>query len=205
LYESAGGYGRSQLQFRALASNTPTASAPLNPSLFAEGLSILNHKLYQLTWKSGKALVYDPRTLKRVSHFNYQGQGWGLCNDGSQLIMSNGTSQLQFINPENFTVSHRITVRENGKPISWINELEWVNGYIYANVWQSNRILIINPKNGHVEAYVDLSTLLPVSLRNTTTGVLNGIAYHKASQKLYVTGKNWPKLYQIQLNRIMSR
>lgn len=200
LFESSGRYGQSKVYSRSITNPQPNALANLHPSLFAEGISILDQKLYQLTWKAGKALVYSADDLSLLSHFDYQGQGWGLCNNGTELIMSNGSSQLLFINPQDFSISKRINVTDMGQAVTWLNELEWVEGKIYANIWRSDRIVIIDPQTGEVSAHVDLSGLLPKHLRTHNTNVLNGIAYQKSSKKLYVTGKNWPKLYQIELN-----
>ncbi|WP_339672842.1 glutaminyl-peptide cyclotransferase [Dasania marina] len=199
LYESAGRYGHSRLTVRELAYYTVLQQQVVQPQLFAEGITLLNNNVYQLTWKAGLALVYAARDLSPVAQHRYQGQGWGLCTDGQQLIMSDGSDQLHFINPDNFSRSHSINVTERGQSVTNLNELEWVQGKIYANIWMSSRIVIINPNNGHVEGSVDLSDLLPASLRKPNTDVLNGIAYDSQQQRLFVTGKNWPRLYHISL------
>ena len=159
----------------------------------------MGQQLYQLTWRAGKALVFDVSNLQLLKHFDYPGQGWGLCNNGEQLIMSNGSDQLQFINPRDFSTVKTIAVTEQGKPLHKLNELEWVEGYIFANIWQSNRIVIIEPDSGQVLSSINLNGLLPEELRSADTDVLNGIAYDAKQQRLLVTGKNWPRLYHIQL------
>ena len=199
LFESTGRYGRSTVQKRQLHSQQALALANLHPSLFGEGLTILGERLYQLTWRAGKALVFDAKSLQLLANFDYQGQGWGLCNNGQQLIMSDGSDQLRFINPDSFATVHSLSVTENGNPLYNLNELEWIQGYIFANIWQSNRIVIIAPDSGQVLSSIDLNGLLPDSLRTSNTDVLNGIAYDPIQQRLLVTGKNWPRLYHIEL------
>lgn len=199
LYESAGQYRQSSLSMYTLANIQAAQAITIDDQYFAEGISILNGKIYQLTWRAGKVFVYQADNLKKIQQLNYSGQGWGLCNNGHQLIMSNGSNILQFINPANFKTVRTLNVSENGKAVYRLNELEWVEGKIYANLWQSDRIVIINPNNGHVEGSINLSQLLPKELRKPTTNVLNGIAYDKNNKRLYVTGKYWPRLYEIEV------
>lgn len=194
LLESAGQYGQSSLSLRPLASSQPLRAQPLSPQFFAEGISQLDGRIYQLTWKSGKVFVYDADSFKTLSTFTIDGEGWGLANNGKQLIMSDGSSQLHFIDPQNFNRLRSLTVRHQGQPVKYLNELEWVEGKIYANIWQSDWIIIIDPQSGQVIGKVNLR-----ALRQPGSNVLNGIAYDQASQRLYVTGKYWPQLYQIEL------
>lgn len=201
LYESAGQYGESKLLSRKLESLTPLQSHRLQRSLFAEGLTLLDNKLYQLTWKSGRAFVYDSQTLKLTGEFHITGEGWGLTDNGRQLIMSDGSHLLRFLNPENFDIIRTLAVTYQGKPLRQLNELEWIDGQIFANVWQTDWIVMINPDSGLVEGKVNLRDLLPAGLRSRRTDVLNGIAYDADDKRLFVTGKYWPRIYQIELQQ----
>ena len=154
--------------------------------------------LYILTWESKVAFIYDAETLKYKSSWSYPRQGWGLTTDGDQLIASDGSATLFFMD-ENFGLKRRQLVILNGQPVRYLNELEYINGKIWANVYTYDEILIINPKNGVVEGVVDCRGLLPKKLHTVTTDVLNGIAYDPDNEKIYLTGKNWPKLYEIKL------
>lgn len=197
-YESGGLYGASRVLLRTLDSAKPEQQRWLDRRLFAEGLTLLNGKLYQLTWKAGRCLVYDATNLQPRGSFPFPGEGWGLTTDGRALIASNGSDQLLFLDPDNFQVLRQLPVRLNGQPLDKLNELEWVEGKIYANIWKSDRLAIIDPVNGEVNATVDLSGLLPRELSGNAD-VLNGIAYDPKQQRLWVTGKLWPRLYQIEL------
>ncbi len=199
IYESAGQYGKSRLFIRPLTSITPIKQHQLKDSLFAEGITVLNNKVFQLTWKSERVFVYQQDTLKLMAEKKIKGQGWGLTNNGKQLIMSNGTSTLQFIDPKTFAIDRRLDVTINNRPVSRLNELEWVNGLIYANVWHSNWIIMIDPDTGKVIGRVNLNGLLPTSKRTANIDVLNGIAYDKDGDRLLITGKNWPSLFHLEL------
>lgn len=199
LYESAGHYGQSRLLARNLQSSDPLQQHSLPDDLFAEGITIMGDKLYQLTWRSGRVFVYNPETFEPLREFAIAGEGWGITHNQRELIVSNGSAQLQFIDPETFKVLRRLTVTLDGKPVSQLNELEWVNNRIYANVWQSNWIIMIDPSSGAVTGKVRLNHLLPDDLRTATTDVLNGIAYDDESGRLLVTGKYWPRIYHIEL------
>lgn len=199
LYEGTGKHGESKVFKRRLNSNRARKTALLARHLFGEGITILNDKVYQLTWKAQRGFVYDANNLNLTSQFSYRGEGWGLTNNGNELILSNGSDKLQFINPNDFSISRVIPVTLNGKPISRLNELEWINGAIYANIWQTNLLVIITPTTGEVSAYVDLSNLLAKELTTTKTDVLNGIAYDAEQQRLLITGKYWPKIFHIEL------
>jgi glutamine cyclotransferase len=199
LYESAGQTGRSMLLTRALEQTPAIQQHRLRAQFFAEGITVLNKHIYQLTWKSQRGFIYDQDTLQPKAEFSYKGEGWGITNDGEQLIISNGSHQLQFIDPMDFSLKRTLDVKFENKPLHNINELEWVDGLIYANIWQSNWIVMIDPHTGHVVGKVSLKGLLPDHLRTEQTDVLNGIAYDRNKKRLLVTGKNWPQLFHIEL------
>src|SRR5687767_10298224 len=206
LYESTGGEGKSTLREVALETGDVIRMATLPPSEFGEGITILGDRIYQLTWKSRKGFVYDLRTFKRVSEFTYEGEGWGLANDGTSLIMSDGTDKLYFRNPTTFAVTRTVEVRDGTRPVSQLNELEWINGEVFANVWQSDSLVRIDPQTGAVKGWVNLRGLLSSSDRGrylTPTqaiDVLNGIAWDDSTNRLVVTGKWWPRIYQIAID-----
>lgn len=199
LYESAGQYGESRLLVRTLADTTPLQQYRLDDQLFAEGLTLFRDKLYQLSWRSGRGFIYDANSLAPLGEFPISGEGWGLTDNGQQLIVSDGSATLQFLDPDDFSVVKKLTVTLNGSPIPRLNELEWIDGAIYANIWQSNWLIIINPETGKVEGKVRLHDLLPPALRTARTNVLNGIAYDREQRRLLVTGKYWPLVYHIEL------
>lgn len=199
LYEGAGIFGESQLLIRKLESAVPLNTVPLDRTLFGEGITLLNDTLYQLSWKSRRGFIYDAQTLEPKGEFKISGQGWGLANNGEQLILSDGSETLSFIDPEDFTISRQIRVRFQGQAVRNINELEWVNELIYANVWQTDWIVMIDPQSGEVKGRLSLQGLLPEELRTRSTNVLNGIAYDAEQDRLFVTGKYWPSLYQIEI------
>ena len=195
--ESSGLYGKSLLRRYTLSTGKLINQVKLPGHLFAEGLTQLNGSLYLLTWKAGIAQVYDSKSLTKLKTINYSGQGWGLTNNGSQLIMSNGSHKLVFRDPNNFEIKRAIDVFENGKAIRNLNELEWVKGKIYANIWNSSDVVIISPTDGKVLQRINLQKLHKAANAMGTNQVLNGIAYDKANQKLYVTGKNWPLIFEL--------
>ncbi|MCP3907168.1 MAG: glutaminyl-peptide cyclotransferase [Oceanicoccus sp.] len=200
LYESAGRYGQSRVITRTLDKLQPIQNHHLNKRFFAEGITLLNQQLYQLTWQSQQGFIYNPKTLKPSGQFTINGEGWGLTNNGKVLIVSNGSSQLQFIDPENFKLLRSITVRVENTAVNNINELEWIDGLIYANIWHSQWIIMIDPDNGQVVGKVFLKDLLPKNQRSQKTDALNGIAYDKENKRLLVTGKYWPTLFHISLS-----
>jgi len=199
LYESTGLYGRSSLRKVQLQTGKVLQQIEVPDRYFAEGLALLDGKLYQLTWQNGAGFVYDLNTFKEEKEFSYSFEGWGLTTDGKSLILSDGSDQIRFIEPSTFTVQRAIHVLENGNAVTNLNELEYVKGQIYANVWQTDHILRIDPATGKVLNDYDLSGLLPPQDREPTTDVLNGIAYDPNGDHLYVTGKLWPKLFEIKL------
>ena len=199
LIESSGGYGKSLLSKVSLESGEVLAEQAMPSSIFAEGVTQLKDEIYQLSFRRGVLMVYDADTLQLKRQHRYSGEGWGLTHDGKRLIMSDGSDTLKYMNAKNFEEIRRISVTENGLPLKYLNELEWVDGKIYANVWLRNKIVIINPRTGVVNAYLDLKELLEEVRATTKTGVLNGIAYDMENNKLYVTGKNWPTLFEIEI------
>jgi glutamine cyclotransferase len=199
LYEGTGQYGSSSLRQVDLQSGRVQRLIPLDRAYFGEGIAVLKDKLYQLTWKERVAIVYDLATLSPVTSFRYSGEGWGLTSDGEQLILSDGSATLRFLDPNTFEVKRRLTVRTRAGEVDKLNELEYVNGEIYANIWYSDRIVRISPKTGEVLGWIDLSALYPARQRPSREHVLNGIAYDADQKRLYVTGKHWPQLYHIEV------
>ena len=199
LYESTGQVGRSSIRRVVLETGEVVQRRDLAPPHFGEGIVILGDRLYQLTWQSGVAFVYDARTFAPISEFRYTGEGWGLTSDGTQLYMSDGGPGIRVLDPATFTVQRVIAVTENGTPVRNLNELEWVKGEIWANVWTTDRIARIDPQTGAVVGWIDLTGLLPQSLRHGREDVLNGIAYDAEGDRIFVTGKNWARLFEITL------
>jgi len=198
LYESTGLYGHSEIRRVDLRSGRVLAARALSPTRFGEGLALLDGHLYQLTWKSGVGYIYDVATLAPTDSFTFPGEGWGLTTDGAALIMSNGTDSLRFLDPKTFATVREIEVRDKGLPLSALNELEYVHGELYANVYQSNWIVKINPMTGDVLQWFDLSALVPHPNQMSPDKVLNGIAFDPKTGDLLVTGKMWPVLYEIR-------
>jgi glutamine cyclotransferase len=169
------------------------------PEYFGEGLTVIGSHAYQLTWKNGTGFIYDVDTFRLEGKFTYAGEGWGLTTDGRWLILSDGTPQIRFLDPGTFKVVRTLRVTEAGQPVERLNELEWVKGEIFANVWQTDEIVRIDPQTGNVRGVIDLSGLLSPADRGPGTDVLNGIAYDDARNRLFVTGKRWPKVFEIRL------
>lgn len=197
LYETTGQYGTSTIRTVDLATGKPTVEKKLNRKYFGEGSAILGKDLYILTWTNKVAFRYDAATLSFKETISYPREGWGLTTDGKQLIASDGSSNLYFLDAK-LKLQKKLAVTLNGRPLRNLNELEWIDGKIWANVYLTDMIVVINPASGKVEATVDCTGLLPDEEYTSATDVLNGIAVDAAG-KLYVTGKNWPKLYQIEL------
>ena len=197
LYETTGQFGESAIRTVNLLDGKSITEKKLSSKYFGEGSVILDGSLYILTWTNKVAFVYDAETLTYKRTVGYPRPGWGLTTDGKQLIASDGSSNLYFMDA-NFKLERRQAVTLNGRPLRNLNELEWIDGRIWANVYLTDTIVIINPKNGKVEATVDCTGLLPAKLRKPDTDVLNGIAVD-AEGHIYLTGKNWPRLFQIEL------
>lgn len=199
LYESTGLNGRSSLRKVNLQTGEVLQRRDIDQQYFAEGLTLFNDKLIQLTWQSNKGFVYDKTTFEPLREWTYPTEGWGLTHDGKQLIMSDGSATLRFLNPDTLAVEREITVTDAGQPVVRLNELEYVNGEIFANVWQTDLMARIDPQTGRVNGWIDLSGLLSPADRVQPVDVLNGIAYDPAGDRLFVTGKLWPKLFEIKL------
>lgn len=200
LYESTGMHGQSSLRRVDLESGRVLQKKALGRQYFAEGLAVWQDRLIQLTWTSGKALVYDLQTLEHLHNFYYPGQGWGLTADAASLILSDGSDTLRFLDPQTFREVRRLQVTHAGQPVTQLNELEYVRGEILANLWHSDRIARIDPQSGRVLGWIDLSGLLPDHLQpDDREGVLNGIAWDAVNDRLFVTGKLWPRMYQIEV------
>lgn len=196
LYEGTGQYGRSSIRQVDIETGAIQRITPLNRLYFGEGIAILGNRLYQLTWQNGVGFVYDLDTFQQIASFRYEGEGWGLTHDGENLILSDGTATLRYLDPETFAVVRTLRVTDAGRPVLRLNELEYVNGEIWSNVWYDERIARISPETGEVIEWEDLSTLYPRALR-LADDVLNGIAYDADNDRLFVTGKNWPQLFEL--------
>ena len=197
LWETTGQYGESSIRTVDLASGEPIEVKKLNGKYFGEGAAILDGVLYVLTWTNKVAFKYDAASLTYQQTLRYPREGWGLTTDGKQLIASDGTAHLYFMDKD-LKLLKRLSVTMNGRPLRYLNELEWIDGKVWANVYTTDTIVIINPASGKVEAAIDCTGLLPAKLRGPDTDVLNGIACD-AEGRVYLTGKNWPRLYQVEL------
>ena len=201
LLESTGQEGRSSLRNVEIASGKVLKNVEVPPPYFAEGITVLNGKIYQLTWQHNVGFIYNLQTFEKAGQFDYDGDGWGLTTDGQSLIMSDGSNRLKFIDPASFRVTRTISVTDAGTPVNQLNELEFVKGEIYANIWHSDRVAAIDPQTGRVKAWIDLTGLMPEEEPLDEEAVLNGIAYDQANDKFYVTGKLWPRLFEIKVKR----
>lgn len=199
LYEGTGLWGRSSLRRVELLTGTVLHMHELEPQFFGEGITILGDRIIQLTWRSQVGFVYNKQDFSLLRRFTYPTEGWGITHDGTNLIMSDGTSTLYVLDPQTFREIGRILVSDTHGPVRSLNELEYVRGEIYANVWQTDRIARIDPHTGRVTAWIDLSGLLSAADRLQRVDVLNGIAYDARQDRLFVTGKLWPKLFEIEL------
>ena len=198
LYESTGLKGKSTFRVVDLPTGKALRKLDFDKKYFVEGSVIYKDNLYILTWENGVVFIYDAKTLEYKSTHRYARQGWGITTDGKNLIASDGSANLYFMD-ENLTLKEKVLVTLNDRPVRWLNELEYINGRIWANVYTSDEIVIINPRNGKVEGVIDCAGLLPRRLHTTDTDVLNGIAFNPEDGKIYLTGKNWPKMYEIKL------
>jgi glutaminyl-peptide cyclotransferase len=199
LYESTGLNGRSSLRMDDLTTGRVLQSAPVASQYFAEGLAPWGSTLVQLTWQSHVAFVYDRFSFRLLKTFHYDCDGWGLTEDGKNLIESDGTAEIRFFDPQTFREVRHIDVKDHGQPVKDLNELEYVHGQIYANVWHTDRIARISPATGQVLGWINLAGLLPPGSVSDPEAVLNGIAYDAVHDRLFVTGKLWPKLFEIKV------
>lgn len=200
LYESTGQYGESKLR-KLKINGEIEKNIDLAREYFGEGLTVLNDKIYQLTWKAGKGFVYDVNTFKKTSSFKYgqSKEGWGLCNNGKLLYKTDGTDKVWLLNPETLIEEESIQVYTNKGKIGQLNELEWINDKIYANIYQKNGVVIINPKNGAAEAVINFSPLKEKVTQHDGLDVLNGIAYNPETGTIFVTGKRWDKIFEVKI------
>jgi glutamine cyclotransferase len=198
-YESCGLYGKSSLRKVDPADGSVLAEVALDPKYFAEGLVLLDGKLYQLTWQENTGFVYDADTLEHLSSFHYQTQGWGLTTDGSALILSDGTNTLYWLDPGTMQVVRQVRVSYQGQPVEYLNELEFIKGTIFANIYLTDTIAAIDPQDGNVLSLIALSGLRPEQNLSVHGEVLNGIAYDSLNDRLFLTGKNWANLYEVRL------
>lgn len=199
LYEGTGLYGRSALRRVDLETGRALQIHELPAQFFGEGVTIYKDEIIQLTWQSHVGLVYDKESFELLREFHYPTEGWGITYDGKRLILSDGTSTLHFLDPETFAEIGRIEVRADDGPVTGLNELEYVRGEIYANIWPTDRIAMIAPQTGQVTGWIELEGLLGEGDRSQPVDVLNGIAYDSKGDRLFVTGKLWPKLFEIEL------
>ena len=197
LYESTGHVGRSTIRRVNLEDGRVLQSVSI-PNVFGEGIVNWGDQIVSITWQDGVGYRWDRRTLRQLGSFTYRGEGWGLTQNGRDIIMSDGTAELRFLDPETMAERRRIVVTADGQRVADLNELEWVNGEILANVWQTPRIARIDPSTGRVTGWIDLAPLV-AQFQSDTDAVLNGIAYDPARDRLFVTGKNWPRLFEIDL------
>lgn len=198
-YEGTGLNGESSLRKVRLATGEILMRRDLRDRFFGEGVTVLDGRIYQITWRNGVAFVYNRKTFERLKRFTYEGEGWGLTDDDGVLVMSDGTNVIRFRDPGTFEVMRSITVTDAGQPVNNLNELEWVNGEIFANVWQTDRVVFIDPETGDVTGSVDLSELAAKERAEGAVDVTNGIAFKPSEDRLFVTGKYWAHIYEIDL------
>ena len=198
MYESTGQYGQSTFRVVDMETGKALKKLDFNMKYFAEGSVVLGDNLYILTWQSKVAFIYDANTLEYKSTYSYPREGWGITTDGKQLIASDGSSRLYFLS-DDYSLVKTVDVKLDGRPVRYLNELEYIDGKVWANVYMTDLIVIINPSNGVVEATVDCTGLLPRELREPKTDVLNGIALNPDDGKIYLTGKYWKRLYEVKL------
>ena len=199
LFESTGNNGESSIRKVDLATGAILKPMPLSTLYFGEGITFYGGRLFQLTYQSGIGFIYDSKSWSSLGNFHYPGEGWALTHDDKRLIMSDGTSALRFLEPSTLRELGRIEVRDGARPIPKVNELEYIEGEVWANVWLTDRLVRIDPRTGQVNSWVDLTGLLKAAERTPDIDVLNGIAYDAAKRLIFVTGKRWPKLYEIRV------
>jgi len=202
-YESTGLPGQSTLRRVQFPSGQVTKSVSLSPELFGEGLAMVGDELIQLTWQTHRGFVYDRESFALMREFSYTNEGWGLTYDGTNLILSDGSDGLTYLDPRSFEPVRRLPVTWDGKPQFNLNELEFIEGEIWANVWHTDFILRIDPSTGHVNSFLDLKAILPAGVERGSEAVLNGIAYDSINKRVFVSGKNWPRLFEIRIKRLV--
>ncbi|MFY8090318.1 MAG: glutaminyl-peptide cyclotransferase [Chitinophagaceae bacterium] len=203
LYESVGDAdysGKSKIAIINQQTGLPILQTTLDKKYFGEGLTIINNKAFMLTYKEEKCFVFDPKTLKQIGQFSYKGEGWGMTNDGSKIMMSNGTNNISIRNPNTFVEENVIAIFDENGPVSNINELEYVNGFLYANQWQTSNILKIDLKTKMVVQKIDFSSLINQYIPENIKKEMNGIAYNKKSNTFFFTGKNWNTMFEVVIN-----
>ena len=206
LYEGTGDYKNSALQIADYKTGKVERKHVMGTdSIFGEGITVFKNKIYQLTWRSHIVYVYDIKNIdKPITTFKWPYKGWGLTNNGADLIISDGSANLYFVNPDNFKVKSTISVTDNAGNVNYLNELEYVDGFVYANVYESDHIIKIDPSSGHVVGKIDLTGIIqkfaPGYIPEPNDEVLNGIAYDSTSKKMFITGKRWPKMFELKLN-----
>ena len=199
LYEATGLKGESTVRKVKLESGEVFQSFAISKEVFGEGIVLYKDKIIQLSWEAGRGFVYDFASFKLIDEFSYEGEGWGICTDGKYLYMSNGSHQIKVLEDQTYSKINTLEVYDHERPVRYLNEMEYINGYIYANIYQYERIVKVDPSTGKVIAYIDLSGILPMNDYTNKTDVLNGIAYDSSGDRMFVTGKNWPKLFEIKL------
>jgi glutamine cyclotransferase len=199
LYEGTGLEGHSVVRKVKLETGQVVEEIRVAPQFFGEGITVINQRIIELTWKAHAGFIYNQDTFKQLRTFPYPGEGWGLANDGKQIYMSDGSAQIRIWDPVTLQEKKRLTVKDGTRPVAMLNELEFVRGEIYANVWQTDRIVRISPLDGHVLGWIDLTGLLSDEDLSQQVDVLNGIAYDAFGDRLFVTGKLWPKLFEIKV------
>jgi glutamine cyclotransferase len=201
LYEGTGQYNESSLRKVSIKTGEPLRIVNLPGEIFGEGITIFGNRIFQLTYKSQVGFVYDKETFERLQKVYYENkEGWGLTNNGTNLIMSDGSNLIYYMDPEYFTETGRLEVYDDNGPVERLNELEYINGMIYANIYGSDEIVVINPQSGSVTAKIDFKGILPEKDRHSRIDVFNGIAYNPDNQTIFVTGKYWPKLFEVKLS-----
>jgi glutaminyl-peptide cyclotransferase len=199
LYEGTGLNGRSSVRKVKLETGQVVERVEVDPFYFGEGITVLNQQIFELTWKTQTGFIYSLPTFRKTKTFNYPGEGWGLTNDGRNIYMSDGTDEIRVWDPVTLQEKRRIMVRDQNEPVMNLNELEWVRGEIYANVWLTEKVARISPMDGRVLGWIDLQGILPKDDQKKDTDIVNGIAYDSLGKRLFVTGKLWPKLFEIKV------
>jgi glutaminyl-peptide cyclotransferase len=199
-YEGTGLEGRSTVRVDELATGKVLRSVDVPSPIFGEGITVIHNRLIEITWQTHTGFIYRPSDLARTGEFQYEGEGWGLANDGKQIYFSDGTASIRILDPDSLKETRRITVHDGDSPVDMLNELEWVRGEIWANIWQTNRIARISPLDGKVVGWIDAAGLLTdEDVGNQPVDVLNGIAYDSATGRIFLTGKLWPKIFEVRV------